>query len=601
MRYSGIGYLDETGSFQLHRNILESLSVFDDAILFGIYYPTSKESADNKDEEIFHPDFMFTPIPYDLWPKTARLIIRVKKQAEAIRRISSLLKKYHITILNSVSNRSAHRYSTWDIHIGFEDLQMEGPEVQRIYQNDKWEDTNAEQKQAFGFKKDSNEYSITANKLGEIVNLINNLDKDVIEEKDKLLFNDKNEKMIEKAVVPRVNTALHYFYYNAESKKKERKDKRESGKAGKQDGVSNTTSDDAGIQNEMYDFIFRPFSVRYIKGNLILQDDLTSDLHRIVPNSSGKINNILYLSVKHKMDLYNAPSVYNYDYRNLLPTITFVESDSHFLGIRIVIIPSNKMRNFVKLNVYYQRQNNPYSSRGLLEYVSSKLPTYYKIWKYHNRLFECRPTYGNGKLTFYLEDERTEANYDMESYLHELEWAINDLNSKLVEEGQEHLYDFQLRGKAYGIKDVLAKHFKVNNTAKKENVKDVFISFSSDDIQEATYIEKILREHGVTCYLSSKELNGGDHFSENIRQALINSREVCLLYSPRSMRNSWVTTEWGAAWALQKRITPILLDISAESIPPDHERLKNLQFHKFRQGELESYAELVYRRRFIRL
>ena len=61
--------------------------------------------------------------------------------------------------------------------------------------------------------------------------------------------------------------------------------------------------------------------------------------------------------------------------------------------------------------------------------------------------------------------------------------------------------------------------------------------------------------------------------------ALLGSRELWLLVSP-----STSISEWGAAWALGRRIVPILLRCGPESLPA---RLQKLQFiDLFRVDEL---------------
>jgi len=44
------------------------------------------------------------------------------------------------------------------------------------------------------------------------------------------------------------------------------------------------------------------------------------------------------------------------------------------------------------------------------------------------------------------------------------------------------------------------------------------------------------------------------------------------------MKSEWVTTEWGVAWALQKRITPILIGLQLNQLP---ERLRLPQVAKY--------------------
>lgn len=130
-----------------------------------------------------------------------------------------------------------------------------------------------------------------------------------------------------------------------------------------------------------------------------------------------------------------------------------------------------------------------------------------------------------------IEDERPEANYEVNSFIGELQGNINKLNKLIEQENIQHLKDFQLKPRAYDIREILQKQFRVNNSIKKGSITDVFISHSSADRAEANQIREILGDEGLTCFFSEKEITGGDVFAESIREALVNTRESCLLYS----------------------------------------------------------------------
>lgn len=86
---------------------------------------------------------------------------------------------------------------------------------------------------------------------------------------------------------------------------------------------------------------------------------------------------------------------------------------------------------------------------------------------------------------------------------------------------------------------------------------DVFISYATNDQEEANKIYLELSRKGLKCFLSGKTLKTGDKFTEEIRKALLKSREVCYLFTPKSKTNLWTSLELGAAWVLGKRIVPI--------------------------------------------
>jgi hypothetical protein len=122
---------------------------------------------------------------------------------------------------------------------------------------------------------------------------------------------------------------------------------------------------------------------------------------------------------------------------------------------------------------------------------------------------------------------------------------------------------------------------------------DLFLSFSSRDRREAEALAQVAREnHGVTVFLSAKDLEPGDIWEEQVRKALLLSREVCVLITPNSLQSEWVTTEWGAGWALGKTITPILLRCDIPQLP---ERLRALQVVDYHDHN-QYFAEVKARR-----
>lgn len=110
---------------------------------------------------------------------------------------------------------------------------------------------------------------------------------------------------------------------------------------------------------------------------------------------------------------------------------------------------------------------------------------------------------------------------------------------------------------------------------------DVFLSFSSRDRREAETIARVASEgHGVTVFLSAKDLEPGDTWQEEVRKALLLSREVCVLITPNSLQSEWVTTEWGAAWALGKTITPMVLRCDIPQLPDRLRALEAVDYHE---------------------
>jgi TIR domain len=103
---------------------------------------------------------------------------------------------------------------------------------------------------------------------------------------------------------------------------------------------------------------------------------------------------------------------------------------------------------------------------------------------------------------------------------------------------------------------------------------DVFLSYSDADRGTSALIHGKISSAGGRIFMAPKEISPGDDFAERIREALVHSLELWLLVSARSVRSEWVISEWGAAWALEKRIVPILYQCDRAALP---ERLRRIQ------------------------
>lgn len=120
---------------------------------------------------------------------------------------------------------------------------------------------------------------------------------------------------------------------------------------------------------------------------------------------------------------------------------------------------------------------------------------------------------------------------------------------------------------------------------------DLFLSYSSRDRDQARAVVRAAEALELTVFQDEKDVEPGAVWAEEIRRALVNSREMALLASPTSLVSEWVQTEWGAAWAMQRTITPILLMVAPDQLP---ERLRQRQAVIY--GEHEPYLAAVRNR-----
>jgi hypothetical protein len=125
----------------------------------------------------------------------------------------------------------------------------------------------------------------------------------------------------------------------------------------------------------------------------------------------------------------------------------------------------------------------------------------------------------------------------------------------------------------------LEEHFR--EQARKARYRyDVFLSYSASDTLEAQSLHDKIVAAGGRVFMAPKILQPGDDFAEEIRMALLGSRELWLLVSPSASSSEWVISEWGAAWALGKRIVPILHRCAPESLPARLQKLHCIDLHR---------------------
>jgi hypothetical protein len=110
---------------------------------------------------------------------------------------------------------------------------------------------------------------------------------------------------------------------------------------------------------------------------------------------------------------------------------------------------------------------------------------------------------------------------------------------------------------------------------------DVFLSFSSRNRDQAREIKACADRMGVRVFMDERETEGGDVWDETIRAALNSSRELALLATRDGFKSEWVTTEWGAAWVMQRRITPLLYRCDVDDMPERLRRHQAIDWHTY--------------------
>ena len=89
---------------------------------------------------------------------------------------------------------------------------------------------------------------------------------------------------------------------------------------------------------------------------------------------------------------------------------------------------------------------------------------------------------------------------------------------------------------------------------------DVFISYKSEEFQEADWVRQQLESGGINCWLAPNSITGGASYATEIPQAIRSCRVFVLILSRRAQLSQWVPKELDQAINCGKIIMPFMLE-----------------------------------------
>lgn len=96
----------------------------------------------------------------------------------------------------------------------------------------------------------------------------------------------------------------------------------------------------------------------------------------------------------------------------------------------------------------------------------------------------------------------------------------------------------------------------------------IFISHSAKDKRLAQDLAQRLTEAGATVLSDAGEFSPGEEFRQKIRDTLRRVDEVVVLLTDNSAQSPWTRYEIGVADALNKRVTPVIVDEGVQNFVP---------------------------------
>jgi len=94
----------------------------------------------------------------------------------------------------------------------------------------------------------------------------------------------------------------------------------------------------------------------------------------------------------------------------------------------------------------------------------------------------------------------------------------------------------------------------------------VFISHSSKDIWIAERMLDLIERSGADCRIDKRDFEGGGDISQQIKNAVRDSQEAVILFTPNSKDAHWVSFEMGVASQAEIHVTPILYNVEYKDL-----------------------------------
>lgn len=96
---------------------------------------------------------------------------------------------------------------------------------------------------------------------------------------------------------------------------------------------------------------------------------------------------------------------------------------------------------------------------------------------------------------------------------------------------------------------------------------DVFISHAQVDLPLAQYLHRHLSQEGLSVYLATVSMAPGEQWKQAILDNLRSATWVVCLASRAACESEWVMQEMGIAIGSNKKLVPIVWDISPQELP----------------------------------
>ena len=91
-------------------------------------------------------------------------------------------------------------------------------------------------------------------------------------------------------------------------------------------------------------------------------------------------------------------------------------------------------------------------------------------------------------------------------------------------------------------------------------MKDIFISYKSEEYNTAKWVRDYLEKCGLSVWMAPEDIHGGGSYAEYIPDAIENCKAFVLILSEKAQNSKWVTRELDQAINENKEILPFMIE-----------------------------------------
>lgn len=106
----------------------------------------------------------------------------------------------------------------------------------------------------------------------------------------------------------------------------------------------------------------------------------------------------------------------------------------------------------------------------------------------------------------------------------------------------------------------------------------VFISSTRSDIELAKDLARRLRAAGIEVFQVDKTVVAGERIITQVNRALTEADEVMIILTSESGDSPGLLSEMGMASALQKQITPVVVNLDPRQLPPPFKQMRHVRY-----------------------